>query len=135
MFSRENTTENPWVRPTVDTGPGLTKQSHKKETDINQIMSKYQKTGVLNFVNKTAPEFMQVEPIDLQQAMNLVIRSNEMFGDMPSSLRKKFGNDPMEFLDFVNNPENLDEMVELGLATAPEPAPEPEPTPVEPPPA
>lgn len=109
------------VRPTVDTGPGLTKQSFKDESNINFIMKKYQKTGTVNFVANTQPEFMEIPAIDFMSAMNTVIRANEMFGDMPSSLRKRFNNDPAEYLAFMEDPSNLDEMVKLGLAKYPEP--------------
>lgn len=112
-------------RPVVETGKGLTKQSSKKETDINLIMAKYQKTGLASFVTNRQAEFMDVSDVDFQQAMDIIIRSNAMFADMPSSMRKKFNNNPEEFLNFVHDENNLDEMYELGLAIKPEDAPAP----------
>jgi len=38
-----------------------------------------------------------------------------MFNDLPSSIRSRFGNDPAAFLDFVQDENNADEMVKLGL--------------------
>ena len=50
-----------------------------------------------------------------------------MFADLPSSIRTKFNNDPAQYLDFVQDPEKLEEMRELGLALAdPEAEKEPE---------
>lgn len=104
-------------RPTIDTGPGLTKQSMARESNINIIMDKYQKTGMLNYVNNANPQYMDIEGIDFHDAMNVVNEASETFASLPSSVRKKFRNDPREFLDWVHDPANLDEMVELGLAT------------------
>jgi len=103
-------------RPTVDTGPGLTKQSMAKDTDINLIMAKYQKTGLVNFVNENQGEYMEAPEMDFHQAIDYIAKSKELFDEMPSTLRKRFNNDPGEFLDFVHDPNNADEMVSLGLA-------------------
>jgi len=103
-------------RPTVDTGPGLTKQSMAKDTDINLIMAKYQKTGLVNFVNENQGEYMEAPELDFHQAIEYIAKSKELFDEMPSSLRKRFNNDPGEFLDFVHDENNADEMVSLGLA-------------------
>jgi len=114
-----------YPRPTIDTGPGKTKQSSKDESDINLILAKYKKTGIVNFVAKRQPEYMDMQSTDLHSAMNMIIASNEMFADMPSHLRKKFNNNPEQFLEFVHDPKNIDEMVKLGLAEAKEPVPTP----------
>lgn len=100
----------------LDTGIGLTKQSHIKECDINNIMARYQKTGAISHMNNHASDYGFASSDDLHAALNTVNRANEMFNDLPSSIRTKFGNDPGLFLDFVQNPENMNEMVELGLA-------------------
>jgi len=113
-------------RPVVNTGPGLTKSDMKQESDINFIMSKYQKTGLVSFVNENQAEYMEAPEMDFHEAMEYLAKSNELFGEMPSSLRKRFNNDPGEFLDFVHDENNADEMVKLGLAkrvTEPTPSP------------
>ena len=104
------------VRPTLDTGKGLTKQAHKKDTDINVIVQKYQRTGVIEFANQRAPEYMAMDSIDFQEAMQKVVHANEVFGELPAAVRKKFQNDPAQFMDFVHDPANEDEMVTMGLA-------------------
>lgn len=109
-----------YEKPTIDCGPGLTKQSHKNDSDINLIMSKYKKTGVINFVNNRQAEYMEVPDTDFQTAMNTITEANQMFAEMPAALRKKFGNDPGNFLSFVHDPKNLDEIYELGLVEPPE---------------
>lgn len=118
------------VRPTVKTGKGLTKQSHRDETNINYIMAKYNKTGLLTFGSTHQPEYMAIKDTDFQSAMNTVVRANEMFAELTSTLRKKFNNNPEEFFRYVHDPANLDEMYELGLAVRPPPPPDPAPAPV-----
>lgn len=95
-----------------------TKQSFKEECDINNIMSKYQKTGLLDFVNEHEAQYGDATGIDFQEALETVRSAQEMFADMPSSVRRRFDNDPAAFLEFVNNPDNRDEAVELGLIKA-----------------
>lgn len=104
------------VRPTIDTGKGLTKQSFKKDRDINVIVNKYQRTGVIEFANKRAPEYMQMDEMDFQDAMQKVVHANEVFSELPAAVRKKFNNDPGQFMAFVHDPANEDEMVDMGLA-------------------
>lgn len=94
---------------------GRTKQAMQSQCDINQIMAKFQKTGVIDFVNKHAPQFGDSTGIDFQTSMETVIRAKEMFADLPSSVRKRFNNDPTELLDFCENVENRQEAIKLGL--------------------
>lgn len=102
-------------RPTLNCPPGRTKQSHVEECDINVIMGKAHKTGVISFVSKREPEYMDVEQIDYQEAVNRVMAAEEMFLDMPAKLRRRFNNNPGEFLTFIQNPENIEEARDLGL--------------------
>lgn len=92
------------------------KQSFKDECDINKIMAKFQRTGVINHYAKHAPEYGDASPIEYLDALQTVATANEMFAELPSSVRKRFSNSPEEFLEFVQNPENLDECRKMGLA-------------------
>ena len=122
----KNPADRPAItRPTLDTGKGLTKQSHRDETNINYIMKKYQQTGIIDFVAKHKPEYMSVTDTDFQNAMITVQAASEAFADLPSTLRKKFNNSPTEFLEFVHNPANIEEMYDLKLANRPAPKPAP----------
>jgi len=106
-------------RKKLDCGPGLTKQSMRAETDINLIMSKYKKTGTVNFVNQNQGEYLDLPEIDYHEALNMITESNRMFGEMPAHLRSKFKNDPGVFMDFIHDPKNIDEIYDLGLAQRP----------------
>lgn len=112
-------------------GDTMTKQNHKNECDINFIMSKYAKTGLISHVANKAPQYGEYETIDYKEAMNLVISAQESFDSLPATLRKRFGNDPNEYFQFVHDPDNRDEMIKMGLIdpskapTTEEPIPDP----------
>jgi len=53
------------------------------------------------------------------------------FATLPSHVRRRFENDPQEFLAFMADPANQDEVIKMGLATDNRPPP---PEPVIPPP-
>lgn len=122
---------------TVNKEKSLTRQSHKKECDINFIMSKFQKTGVIQHVKEYGEHYTDVTPTSFHDAMNTVVQAQAMFDELPSSIRSEFKNDTAEFLDFVQNPENKEKMVEMGLVKPerPEKAAEPPATPPATPPA
>lgn len=96
--------------------PSMTKQSFKAECDINTIMKKYEKTGLISHVAKHNGRYGDfLAAPDYLDAMVSVVQAQEAFSTLPAALRKRFGNDPAEFLDFVSNPANEDEMRKLGL--------------------
>ncbi|AXL14645.1 internal scaffolding protein [Microviridae sp.] len=98
-------------------GESLTHQSMKDECDINNIMKKWEKTGILEHKNNFQGQygdFTQV-PSDYHESMNQVLAANEMFETLPAKIRKQFGNDPGQFLDFATDPENNQKMIDMGL--------------------
>lgn len=103
------------------------KQSFAKECDINTIMARYAKTGVLNFVNKKPAQFGDVTGWNFRDAMDTVAIARQGFALLPADIRARFGNDPGAFLDFYENPDNEAELVSMGLKAAPPPAAEPVP--------
>lgn len=104
--------------PFYTTGVSATHQAHKDECDVNRIMAKWQKTGVLEHRNTYQGNYGDFTnlPMDYQESLNAVIAAEEMFSSLPGKVRKRFGNDPANFLEFVQDPSNRDEMIELGLA-------------------
>lgn len=106
------------VRSSLSTGEeSMTQQSFIKECDVNNILKKYQKTGIIEHAKTHGGSYEDLsEPCDYQTALNVVIAAQESFLTLPSSVRKRFSNDPQQFLEFVNNPDNIDEMIDMGLA-------------------
>lgn len=104
--------------PGIECGGGRTKVNHANECDINQIMKKFQKTGVLPETIKKNPQYGNfAEAHTYQEAQNIVILAQEQFQGLPSAVRERFGNDPQNFLAYASNPQNAQGMVDLGLAT------------------
>lgn len=96
--------------------PSLTHQSFKAECDIRNIMKRYKKTGVLTHLTSMTPQYFDASVVpDYQESLNLVIQAQESFDSLPSEWRKRFNNDPAQFLAFTSDESNLNEMVKLGM--------------------
>lgn len=94
----------------------LTKQSFAEEVDINTIVKRFNLTGELPS-GVRVPEYADFEGVfDYHSALNAIAAAHESFDAMPAQVRARFNNEPGAFVDFCNDPDNLDEMVKLGLA-------------------
>lgn len=103
----------------------MAKQSFQAECDINTIMSKYQKTGLIEHVQKFQGSYGDFTSVaDYQLSLNQVLAAQEAFDALPSTVRARFQNNPGAMLAFLEDPANRDEAVKLGLV---EPAPSPPP--------
>jgi phage internal scaffolding protein len=97
-----------------------TEQSHKTEVDINNIVKRAGAGELVAKVNALQNwTYDDVTNNDFQEAMNAIIKARDTFSAVPSQIRKRFDNDPAAFMDFVRNPDNKQELVEMGLAAAP----------------
>ena len=97
-------------------GETMTDQSQKDSTDINKILSTYDKTGVLTSVARFEPLYDDVSDVaDYHTALNRVRDTQYVFDTLPSDIRQKFANDPAKFIEFMSNPENRQEAIDLGL--------------------
>lgn len=100
-------------------------QAHKKETDINNIVKKHGLDLIQHTNNLLSPNFRfdDVTGNDFQEALEKINKAKSSFMAMPSEIRKQFDNNPAKFLDFVQDPDNIDAMVEMGLAERNTPPP------------
>jgi len=104
----------------------MTQQNMAAETDINNIMAKYQKTGVLTHVSKYVGQYGDFSGVpDYKTGLEMVMAAEEMFMSLPAKIRDRFGNDPAKFIDFATNEDNIDELRSMGLAPQPPAPPEP----------
>lgn len=100
-----------------------TKQEFKQECDVNYILRNYATRGAEAHFAKYGGRYGDfLGPSEYLEAVESARLAQEMFEDLPAKIRKKFSNDPAAFLEFVQNPENAEEMLELGLREKP-PAP------------
>lgn len=103
------------THPITDWGPTLTRQSEAKYADINLIMKKYEKTGVLPPATRQG-FFADVSNVgDYRDALHRVQAADAYFMQLPAEYRKRFDNDPATFLDFVSDPDNIPELETMGL--------------------
>lgn len=106
-------------------GPSLTRQEFADECDINNLMAQYERTGVLNHYNAAQPRYLDVSSVpDLALALQIVDEAKAAFMTLPASVRRDFDNDPVKFVNFAEDPNNIDKLREWKLA---EPLPEPTP--------
>lgn len=96
--------------------PSLTQQQFKEDSDINTIVDRFMKSGVLP-TPVNMPQYVDYEGVfDYQSAMNSVRAADEQFMRMDAKVRARFNNSPQEFLAFFADPANTDEAIRLGLA-------------------
>ncbi len=120
-------------------GKGRTEQHHKKACNVNNIIKKYNKTGLLQqrLNSGIYGDFTGIG--DYLSCIQKVQDAHDDFMAVDSKIRKRFRNDPALLIEFVSNDDNREEAISLGLL--PKEAPvepvvppvEPE-VPVEPPP-
>jgi Chlamydia-phage Chp2 scaffold (Chlamy_scaf). len=95
---------------------GVTKQADLKESDINYIMKRFEKTGTLpEMILKNGHYGDYTAVPDYQEAMNIINLAQSQFEALDVNVRNRFENNPEKFLAFTTNPENYDEMEKMGL--------------------
>jgi len=97
-----------------------THQSFGKDANINVIMAKYKKTGVLVdpllVSSDRQPRFGDFSDLsDYGVRYARIKQAQEDFMTLPAVVRAKFNNDVENCLTFISNPENLKEAVALKL--------------------
>lgn len=105
------------------TMPSLAVQDEKDETDINYIVNKYadgQKgIATLDLGDSSQYAYLQFGdatlPGDYSTALELVSGVREEFYSLPAYVRAKYGHDPMNFIEQLNNPETLEYLRQQGL--------------------
>lgn len=110
----------------VNTGESLTEQHHLETTNINRIVSTFNRTGRVISSNKRPPFFGDISnlPKDLLESHEVKLRAENAFRSLPLKVQERFGRDPEQLLAFVANPANRDEAVSLGLIDSiPSPVP------------
>lgn len=100
--------------------PSRTKQEFTAECDINNIMARF---AASNYDPSTLPMTSRKPmygdftgaPESYHAALNYVRDTERAFMELPAEFRAKLENDPQKFLDYIQDPANYDELVELGF--------------------
>lgn len=105
------------------TMPSLTVQDEKDETDINYIVNKYAdgQKGIMTLDLGDSSQYAYLQfgdatlPGDYSTALELVSGVREEFYSLPAKVRAKFGHDPMNFINQLNDPATLEYLQREGL--------------------
>ena len=98
------------------TGESLTQQQFKAECDVNNILAKYKRTGMLSHIQKHQGNFGDFSSIeDYQSSLGKLMQAQQSFESLPSELRAKFENDPAQLISFLSDEKNDAEAIKLGL--------------------
>lgn len=99
----------------------LAQQNFKDECDINNIMERFGLTGDLP-ANPLPPQYGDFSGVlDYHSALNAVLAARDSFNELPAPLRARFQNDPNNLIRFLDDPQNRDEALALGLIAVTEP--------------
>lgn len=100
------------------TYPTMAQQHFKDECDVNNILRKYETTGLLTHVANGTPSYGDFSSVlEFMDAQNILIAAQDAFDALPASLRKRFDNDPAVMLSFLEDPNNREEAEQLGLVS------------------
>lgn len=96
--------------------PSKTSQEFREDADINVLMARYVKTGVLPVHTDRQPFYVDADALPSFQTMqNVLIEAREAFMALPSRVRERFMNDPARFVEFATDEKNIDELRSMGL--------------------
>lgn len=110
-------------------GPSATRQEFADECDINNIMIRYEATGVINHFNNGQPQYLDLTamPDTLSGTLEQLGLATDAFMRLPAHIRREFDNDPVRFVDFASDEANVGQMRDWGLAEPLPPTPPPAP--------
>jgi phage internal scaffolding protein len=98
-------------------GESLTQQHFQEESEINNIIRSHDRNGVIEHIHKGNAIYADFSNItDLSDALHQIKEAQDEFLNVPSEIREKFQNDAGQFFKFASNPDNLDELITMGLA-------------------
>jgi phage internal scaffolding protein len=107
-----------------------TKQSFVQETLIQNILRKYRQTGVISHSNQNPVQHGDfIGSMDYKSSLDRIAEVEEEFASLDADTRKKYENDPLVFLEAVEDGtfEVYQEPIQLELEDAIEASQESEP--------
>lgn len=102
--------------PGFETSDDTKVQQHcKDDCDINVILRRYTRTGVLKNVCTKTPRYVDCSSASYKDALDTVLSHQEIFAGLPAKARARFRNDPSLFLAFCEDPNNNKDLLDLGV--------------------
>ena len=100
---------------TVNDEPSLADPSFQDQCDVNNIVKRFLRTGELGHTASRQGRFIDVSNTpSMFDGMNQIHRAEEAFHRLPKEIKDRFKG-PKDMIQFMQNPENMDECIELGL--------------------
>lgn len=108
----------------VDDTPSMTRQEFVAECDINILMAHYEKNAILPPQNRKEPQYFDASEVpDFRDSLDMAREAHEAFMRVPAQLRKELDNDVYKFVEYCQDPQNIEVLRKYGLA-APEKVPD-----------
>lgn len=103
--------------------PSLTEQHHAADLEINRIVNRALRTGAVEpSLMRTFGKYADATTAGDFLSANITYRKGvEAFEALPSDIRDRFHNDPVQLLTFIADEKNRDEAIKLGFIEAPAP--------------
>ena len=100
--------------------PSRAKQEFKGESDVNNIVAMYKKGSPLPLQIRQG-QFADVTQLgDYKTAVDALLEAEQVWATLPQTVKTAAGGTVASFLDFVNDPANADQLIELGLVAGPD---------------
>jgi phage internal scaffolding protein len=97
-------------------GASKTDQSDKNMVDINLIMERYAKTGVLPHFKEKIAQYLDVTELpSYMEAQKQISEAKELFNQLPAKVRKLMNNNPAKLEEFIEDPDNEDILLKYKL--------------------
>lgn len=94
-------------------------QADKNAADINKIVAKAKKTGFMVVNNKQPMYGDFTKGTDYADVQKRILEVKNGFEGLPAEIRNKFDNSPEKWIDYMSDPNNKEESIELGLRPKP----------------
>lgn len=105
------------VKPFETVGESMTQEQFAEESEINNILRSHDRNGVIEHINRGNAIYGDFSNItDFSDALQQIKEAQNEFQEIPWQIREKFQNDAGQFFKFASNPDNIQELRELGLA-------------------
>jgi len=95
----------PVYLPEMDPETGLTisktTQDDVKACDINNIMARFIKDGVVTHLNRTQGRYGDATQVQYETAFELINKADATFATLPAEIRENYRNDPANFLGAI----------------------------------
>lgn len=103
------------IRLDFSDAPSRTKSEFADDCNINNIVGKAMKTGILPSGNRK-PLFEDFSMVsDYVDTQRTIAQAEQNFMQLDPTIREQFGNNVANLLDFIDNPENAEEAAAMGL--------------------